>query len=197
VLDLRTSGTTVTALKKALAGTAHVALKDGVIKGVDIAAILRTAQTLLGSRSSLEQQAQGGSVTDFTELTAIFLVQNGVAHSEGLQMTSPGMRLTGRGDVSIVEGTLDFTTKVVVTTAVTSLGGKDLARLAGIAVPLRATGPLASPTYRVDVQSLATELARDTLQRELERRMGGGKPGAQTPGGAVGDVLRGLLGKPK
>jgi AsmA protein len=197
VLDVRTSGTTVTALKKALAGTAHVALKDGVIKGVDIAALLRTAQTLLGSKGRLEQQAQGGAVTDFAELTASFLVKGGVAHSEDFQMTSPGMRLTGRGDVDIAEGTLNFTTKVAVTGAVTSLGGRDLAQLAGVAVPLRASGPLTNPTYSVDVQSLATELARNTLQREIERRLGGGKPGAQQPGGAVGDVLRGLFGKPK
>ncbi|HYB40840.1 MAG TPA: AsmA family protein, partial [Candidatus Methylomirabilis sp.] len=49
VLDVTSAGTTVTALKKALAGTMNLALKDGAIKGVDLAAMLRTAQAVLGS----------------------------------------------------------------------------------------------------------------------------------------------------
>ena len=61
---------------------------------------------------------------------------------------------------------------------------------------MRATGPLASPTYTVDVQSLAGEMA-GVLQRESERRTGGEKSGGQQGGGAVGDILRDLFGKPR
>ena len=62
---------------------------------------------------------------------------------------------------------------------------------------MRATGSLASPTYTVDVQSLAGETARDVLQREIERRAGGEKSGGQQGSGAVRDILRDLFGKPK
>jgi AsmA protein len=196
-LDVRTSGTTVTALRRALAGTVHMALKDGVIKGVDVPAMLRTAQTLTGSGRWFEQKARGGARTDFASFTASFLVKNGVAHSEDLQLTSSGLRLTGRGDIDIGEGTLDVLTKVSVTTAVTSLTGIDLAGLVGVSVPLRATGSLASPTYSVDVQSLATELAKTPLPREIKRRLGAGKSDGQDPGSAAGDAQRRLFGKPK
>jgi AsmA protein len=196
VLDVTTVGATVSALKKALAGTGKLALRDGAIKGIDIAGTIRQAKALLGSKSALEQQAQGGAKTDFTELTASFVIKNGVAHNEDLLMKSPLLRLTGRGDVDIGEGTIDYTAKASVVATATGQGGKGLGDVAGVTVPVRATGPLASMKYRVDVASLATDVAKDALQRELGRRLGGDKGGKPSGGaGAIGDAVRGLFGR--
>jgi hypothetical protein len=51
-------------------------------------------------------------------------------------------------------------------------------------------------TYSVDVAALATDMAKDALARELERRLGGGTGGQE---GAKGleDALRGLFGRKK
>lgn len=198
-LDVTTTGTTVTALKKALSGTASLALKDGALKGIDIAGTIRAAQAMLGSKSALEEQTRGGAKTDFTELTASFVIKNGVAHNEDLQAKSPLLRLTGRGDIDVGEGTMDYTAKASVVATATGQGGKELGQLAGVTVPVRATGPLAKLTYRLDLQSLATELAKGAVQREIERRVGGGKAGSQQRSGldAVGNTLRELFGKPK
>ncbi|HKC44077.1 MAG TPA: AsmA family protein, partial [Burkholderiales bacterium] len=54
-LDVTSAGNTVEALKKALDGNANLALKDGAIKGVDIAGTIRQARAMLGSRTALEQ----------------------------------------------------------------------------------------------------------------------------------------------
>jgi AsmA protein len=196
-LDVTTVGTTVTALKKGLAGTANAALRDGTIKGIDIVGAITAAQALVGSRRAFEQQAKGGAQTDFTELTASFDIKSGVAHNEDLQAKSSLLKLAGRGDIDIGEGTLDYTATAALTPAIGGLGGKDLARLAGAPVPVRATGPLANPKYALDVGSLATGLARDALQRELQRRLGDDKPGGKPGKDPVGDVLKGLFGKPK
>ena len=196
VLDVTTTGTTVAALKKALAGTTKVALKDGAIKGIDIPGTIRTAKAMLGSKSALEQQAQGGAQTDFTELIASFLIRNGVAHNEDLQVKSPLIRLAGRGDIDIGEGTIDYTTKASVVATALGQGGKSVADIAGVTVPVRATGPLANIKYSVDVASLATDVAKDTLQRELGRRFGdksGGPAGGES--GTIGDAVRGLFRK--
>src|SRR5437764_12493653 len=40
-LDVNAAGKSVNAMKKALAGTAHVQLKDGAIKGINLAEVLR------------------------------------------------------------------------------------------------------------------------------------------------------------
>jgi len=193
-LDVTTVGTTVTALKKALAGTASSALRDGTIKGIDMVGAITAAQALVGSRRATEPQpAKGGGQTDFTELTASFVIRNGVAHNEDLQAKSSLVKLTGRGDIDIGEGTLDYTA----TPTLTSAAGRDLGQLAGVSVPVRATGPLANPRYTLDVGALAVGLAKEAVQRELQRRLGGDKAGGKSGGDAVGDVLKGLFGKPK
>jgi AsmA protein len=197
-LDVTAVGTTATALKKALNGTASLAVRDGAVKGVDIPGTIRRAQALLGSKTAMEQQAQGGAKTDFSELTASFTIKNGVAHNEDLQMKSPLLRLTGRGDIDVGESAMDYTAKASVVATATGQGGKDLGKVSGVTVPVQVSGPLASLKYRVDVGAMATEFAKGAVQRELERRLGG-KSGGETGGAGspLGDALKGFLGKPK
>lgn len=197
-LDVTTTGQTVTALKKGLNGTAAVALKDGALKGVDIAGLLRQARAILGSKRAVEQQAKGGQKTDFTELTGSFVVKNGVAHNEDLQAKSPLLRVTGAGDINIGEGTMDYTAKASLVATSTGQGGKERGDVAGITAPVRITGPYENLSYSVDVAALATDVAKDALARELERRLGGGqagKAGEKPSGGSTRDVLRGLFGR--
>lgn len=195
--DVTTAGGTVTALKKALNGTANVALKDGAIKGVDLAGTIRRARAMLGSKSALEQQAKGGEKTDFSDLSATFVIKNGVAHNDDLLVRSPLLRVGGAGDINIGEGSVDYTVKASLVATTTGQAGKDRAQVAGITAPVRVTGPYENLKYSVDVGALAADAAKDAVARELERRLGGGKPDAQgsgQPAGEVGDVLRGILG---
>jgi AsmA protein len=202
-----TAGATADALKKALGGTASLALKDGAIKGVDLAGTIRKAQAALGSKGALEQQAKGGEKTDFSELTASFVIKNGVAHNEDLQGKSPLLRLGGAGDIDIGAGSVNYLAKASVVATTTGQGGKDLARVAGVTVPVHITGPFESLKYSVDVGALASGVAKDALTRELERRLGAGKSGTSqaapggaqksSPEGAIGDALRGIFGRPK
>jgi AsmA protein len=193
-LDIATSGRTPSALKKGLNGTAGIALKDGSVKGVDVAALLRQAKSILGSKRALEQQAKGTQKTDFSELTGTFVLKNGVAHNEDLQAKSPLLRVTGAGDINIGEGTMDYTAKATLVATSTGQGGKDRADVAGVTAPVRITGPYENLTYSVDVAALATDVAKDALARELERRLGGGQAGkSDKPGGSIGDALRGLF----
>lgn len=200
-LDVTTSGSTPTALRKALAGSANVALKDGAVKGVDIAETIRQARALLGSKRALEQAATGGRKTDFTELSASFAIKNGVARNDDLKAASPLLRLSGAGDIDIGESRLDYLVKATVVATSTGQGGKDLSQVAGITVPVKLTGPFDNVRYTVDVAALATEAAKGALQRELDRRLGGGAtPGEPRPGGGAGgieDALRGLFGRKK
>jgi AsmA protein len=203
-LDVTTVGATPDALKKALGGTARLALKDGAIKGVDIPGAIRTAQAMLGSKRALEQQAKGGKQTDFSELAASFVIKNGVAHNDDLQGKSPLLRLGGAGDIDIGAGAMDYMAKASIVATSTGQGGKDLARVAGVTVPVHITGPFESLKYTVDVGALAAGAAQDALTRELDRqlqrRLGGGKAGEAQPqpgGGGVEDALRGLFGRKK
>src|SRR6185503_9842659 len=77
-LDVNTSGKSVNAMKKALAGNARVNLKDGAIKGINLAEVFRKAKTALGSQSA-RAEASKDQKTDFSELNATFQIKNGVA----------------------------------------------------------------------------------------------------------------------
>ena len=196
-LDVTTAGATVAALKKALGGTANVAMKDGALKGIDIPGAIRSAQAMVGSKRALEEQAQGGKKTDFSELTASFAIKNGIAHNEDLKAASPLLRVAGAGDIDIGAGRLDYNLKATIVATSTGQGGKDRSQVAGVTVPVTISGPFDGLKYTVDVAALATEAAKDALQRELERRLGGGKPGQAQGSGGVEDALRGLFGRKK
>src|SRR6185369_13540822 len=108
-LDVNTGGKSVNAMKRALAGTAKVDLRDGAIKGIDIAATLRKARSALG-----QQQAQAAATaekTDFSELSASFNIKNGVAHNEDLEVKAPLFRIGGKGDIDIGQSSIDYVTK--------------------------------------------------------------------------------------
>jgi AsmA protein len=91
-LDVITSGTMVSAMKKALNGTARLEVKDGAIKGIDLAKSLRDAQALLSGGKREDQQGAAGEKTDFSELTASFDIKNGIAHNGDFLAKSPFLR---------------------------------------------------------------------------------------------------------
>jgi AsmA protein len=192
-LDVTTAGATVGALKKGLNGTSSLVLRDGAIRGFDVARILRAAKALRG-RDVLQAQSEAGQKTDFSELTASFVIKNGVAHSSDLQGKSPLLRLSGAGDINIGTDSVDYTLKASAVATSTGQGGKELADVHGVTAPVRITGKFDNLTYEVDVTSIAADVANEVVEREIERRLGGGQPGQQQgSGGSIGDALRGLL----
>jgi AsmA protein len=186
-LDVRATGTTPAALKKALAGGASVALRDGAIKGVNLAEVLRRAKAALGSRSAADEIARGGDRTDFSEMTATFVIRDGVARNDDFAAKSPFLRIAGEGSIDIPAGSLDYLVKATVVDTSGGQGGKDLDQLRGITVPVRLAGPFDRIGYKVDVAALAAEVAKAEASRVL-----GGKSG-----GSIGDALRGLFGGKK
>jgi len=157
-LDVSTQGALVSALKKGLAGSARVELRDGAVRGVNIGQIVRIAKGT-GTGSAADK-------TDFSEMSASFRIAGGVAHSDDLLATSPLMRLTGSGDVDVGNDRLDFLVKATVT-------GADIAALRGKTVPVRLRGPFASIGYSVDVGGLAQEAVKEKLEKGLGEKLKG------------------------
>ena len=206
-LDIAAGGKTVNAMKKSLAGNARLQLKDGAIKGINLAEALRRAKTALGSQEA-RAQARQDQATDFSELSASFTIKNGVAHNEDLDMKAPLFRLTGRGDIDIGNGTIDYVTKAAVVATTKGQGGADLGHLAGVTVPVHLKGPFEDMKYDVNYSAVAADMAKtrvgEKVRSRLEERLGVSKPpaeGEQQPsgqgssGGSRIDRLKGLLGR--
>jgi AsmA protein len=188
---LATQGTTVDALKKALNGTTAVNLADGSLRGIDIAGTIRSARNRLRElRGQQVQEANTALKTDFTELKATFSMKNGVAHNTDLVMKSPLLRVGGAGDFDIGHDRTSYLLRATVVATTKGQGGKDLAELNGLTVPVKLTGALGAPQYSIDFTGMAIDLAKREAERELLRRATG-----QTSGlGSVRERVKEILG---
>ena len=205
-LDVNAAGKTVNTMKKSLAGTARMQLKDGAIKGINLAEVFRKAKSALGSQEA-RAEARETQKTDFSEMTASFTIKNGVAHNEDLDVKSPLFRVSGRGDIDIGNSSIDYVTKATVVASTQGQGGADLAQLSGLTVPVHLTGPFDAMKYQVDYSAAASQLVKskagERIRGALEERLGISKPPAEGQPSGQGsssgdsrlDKLKGLLGR--
>jgi len=200
--DVTSQGDTVSALKKALNGNASLKLADGALKGIDIAGSIRDAKVRLGAlRGEQTQAADKSQKTDFSELTATFRIANGVARSNDLDMKSPLLRVGGEGEINIGADSLNYLVKASIVGTSKGQGGRETEDLRGVTVPVRVSGPLAAPSYKLDFGATAKDAAKQAITDQLQKRLGGGAakdgaaPDGAKPGGSARDVLKGLFGR--
>ncbi|BAN34382.1 AsmA family protein [Sulfuricella denitrificans skB26] len=175
-LDVSGQGTTVSAMKKALQGSAALNLQNGALKGVNIAGAIRNAKAKFGSlQGESTQAANAADKTDFSELKASFQINNGVAHNEDLSAKSPLLRLAGNGDVNIGESSMNYLAKATVVASLEGQGGKELSALKGMTVPVRITGPFTGLKYSLDFNAMASEAVKQKVEQkkeEIKSRLG-------------------------
>jgi AsmA protein len=191
-LNVNTRGATVDALKRGLAGQASLALKDGAIRGVNLAKQLRDAKALLRGGKSAASAPDAAEKTDFSELIATFRIASGVAHNEDLAMKSPFLRLAGAGDIDIGNSQIDYLAKVSVVETSKGQEGKERDELRGITVPVRLRGPFDNLSYSLEAGELLKDAAKAKLdEKKDELKEKAGKKLEEK----LGDKLKGLFGK--
>jgi AsmA protein len=168
-LDINTRGDTVTAMKKALAGNAAMALRDGAIKGIDLAKTFRETKAKFSTKQDVVQAAKATDKTDFSEMTASFRINNGVARNDDLAAKSPFIRLAGAGDIDIGNSRLDYLAKASVVNTSAGQGGKELDHLKGLTVPVRLTGPFDNVSYKLELGGLVQEAAKAKLEEQKQQ----------------------------
>ncbi len=200
-VDVTTRGNTGGALKRALDGTAALRLADGALKGIDIGGAIRSAQARLGAlKGEQTQQSDARQKTDFSELTATFRIAGGVARNNDLSMKSPLLRVGGEGEVNIGADTVNYLVKASIVGSSKGQGGRETEELRGVTVPVRISGPLAAPSYKLDFGAMITDSAKqkvgDAVKKQLQKHLpGGAAAGGEKKGGSARDALKGLLGR--
>ena len=184
-LDVQTAGATVPALKKALAGTARVQLKDGAIKGYNLADTARNVKSAVGLQSAKPDPTQK---TDFSEMSASFNIKNGVARNDDLTAQSPFLRLGGAGNIDIGNNTLDYTAKATLVATSKGQGGRAAGDVAGVTLPVKLSGALDNPTWNVDYSALA-----GSVGGVLGKTGGVITDTAKKGAGGIGDAVRGIF----
>lgn len=171
-LDVTTAGATFAQLMRGLNGNARLALRDGSVRGINLAQAVRNAKAKLGEirGDSAAQTGQGSAAekTDFSELSGSFRIANGVAHNDDLNIKSPLLRIGGAGDIDLGAERLDYLARATVVQTLQGQGGPELQALKGVTVPVRLSGPFTSIGWRIDFAGMAGELAKQRLGEKQE-----------------------------
>jgi uncharacterized protein involved in outer membrane biogenesis len=167
--NLKATGLTEAAVSS-LNGKGNFMLRNGKVRGFDIAGALR--------KFTNPGAATGPKETDFAQLSGKFTVRNGVAENKDLFMASPLLRVTGHGTVDLVQKLLDYHVKPRVVGTLTGQGDAVPLRK-GLSVPLHITGPFENPKVR-------PEISAKTLIENAPALLNKGKIG-----GALGKILGG------
>ena len=204
-VDVTTQGATVGALKRALNGGAAVNLRDGAVKGIDIAGTIRNARAALGTlKGQQTRQSDKSQKTDFSELSGTFKIAGGVARNSDLSLKSPLLRVGGEGEINIGGDTVNYLVKATLVGTTKGQGGRDAADLSGITVPVRVQGPLGAPSYSLDFNALATDAVKQKVEDTIKDRLFGKTPAKDAKPGAAPakeapksgrDVLKGIFGR--
>ncbi|HXD41874.1 MAG TPA: AsmA family protein [Ramlibacter sp.] len=180
VADLNSSGASVGALRSNLAGTAALDVRDGAIKGINLARSLREAQAALSLKQDTTTRASGVEKTDFSELRASARIAGGVARSDDLDLKSPFLRIGGAGRFDIGQGRIDYTARAKLTPTAVGQGGTGLEALRGIEVPVALSGPFDAIDWKIQWSGVAEAAVRNTLKEKLAESIGA-KLGAPPP----------------
>ena len=156
------SGASVQAIMAGLSGEGSLALRDGEVKGVDLAGMLRF---LDAERVGAEQE------TTYDSLTATYVIEGGVLRNDDLRLAAPLVTASGTGVADLGKRTLDYR---VVPVALPGADGTGDRR-----VPLRITGPWDDLSFRLDLEALAEaelkkqeEALRAKAEAELADQLG-------------------------
>ncbi len=201
--DVTTSGASLGALRSNLGGSAALLLRDGAIKGVNLARSMRQAKAALTMKQDALSKAKTTEKTDFSELSATAQIAGGVAESKDLDVKSPFLRIGGAGTFDIGRGRIDYTARAAVIGVPAGQDAGELAALRGVTVPVLLSGPFEAIDWKIQWSGVAAAAIENKLKDKLAEKLGAKLGGPAAPASAAAndpkqrlkDKLKGLFGK--
>ncbi len=180
-LALQSQGDSPRAMTANLAGTAFLDFRNGEIRNLNVAQMIRslTSATLSG------WQDDSAAATDLSQLSASFRIDKGQAATADLALAGPLVRMTGAGTADLAARTLTFRMEPRLVLTLQGQGGA--ADPVGFGVPVAVEGPWAEPRIYPDVAGM---LDNPTAAYEQLRALG---QGLFSRSSGIGDALGGLL----
>ena len=147
-LAVRSSGASQRAIMSNLDGTVFEVFRDGEIRGLNVAQMIRslTSGTLSGWQENKQQ------ATDLTQLSASFRIELGKATTSDINLVGPLVRVTGGGTVDLGEKSLALRVepKLVMTTE----GQGRATDPVGLGIPVAIDGPWDEPRIYPDIAGI-------------------------------------------
>ena len=167
--QLTAVGQTPDEFKKTLNGNLAFAFTDGAVQGINLAAMIRKAQAQLKGQPLPPES--GPNQTDFSELTGTATVANGVIRNQDLAAKSPLLRVEGKGSVDLPRESIDYLATAKVVGSLEGQGGKGLADVRGVAIPVQVAGTFAEPKYKIRLDEALREVAEDKVKEKVQEKV--------------------------
>ncbi|PTU27709.1 AsmA family protein [Stenotrophobium rhamnosiphilum] len=194
-LDIIANGATVGDVRRSLNGSVNFALQNGAVKGFNLGQIIRKAQALATAQAPTAQAA-AEQQTDFATFSASGKFVNGILKTDTLDAKSPLLRLTGAGEIDLVNEIINYVAKPTIVETSQGQGGKELDALRGVTIPIQLSGSMYAPKYNVMFGDIAKQQAVkqltkqfDSHQEEIQKKLN------EKLGDKLGGELGGALGK--
>lgn len=143
-IDISADGKSFAELRNTLSGDAAFSLNNGALTGIDLVAALKNLPAELKEWNSA---AQNDQKTTFSTLSTSFKLDKGVARSQDLKLASQLVNVKGGGKLDLKQSIVDYAMDV-------QANPQEFARLKGVNVPLKITGPINAPVYALDFNAL-------------------------------------------
>lgn len=170
--NLTSQGATVSQLTSALHGKGQIELRDGSVRGINIARTVRNAkarlQNLRGEAAAQTGVSNTDERTDFSELEASFTITKGILRNDDLAAKSPLLRIGGAGTADLVQQSVDYLVKASVVSTLQGQDGAEFETLKGLTIPVRLTGPFTAIAWKIDAKSLVSQQARQALEEKKD-----------------------------
>ena len=175
---LTAEGAGIAAMKRSLDGRMSMSFTEGAISGFNLGRTLRQwKQFKQGGAVDLEETA----ATDFTGFTGNPVAKEGIIRMDDLALKAPAFRLQGSGVLADLHtGTIDYLARATVVNTAKGAGGKELAELEGLELPLKVSGSLDNPEIKLDWEDIVSGLLLDKVFDVLDLPL----PGSEEPGAA-------------
>jgi len=204
--DIRTRGVSEHDIVNSLTGTAAVQMKDGEIKGIDMAQTLCQGMNTVGSLGINTTEVDRS--TPFANLSASTTMKNGVINNPDLKAALDSLSLSGKGNVDLPQQALNYRVGLTIEDNLFKKTCSIPDKLEGVEFPVDCKGgfdtepaELCRPDLgfiedifkakaKAKVQEKVDE-KKDELKKKLTEKLGeklGGEEGAK-------QLLRGLFGQ--
>ena len=159
-------------IQRTLSGNMSFELKDGFYEGTDVWYELRRARALLRKETPPEPVLPAR--TKFSAVKATSTVTDGIMRNDDFVADLPFMQLTGDGTVNIPDGTVDYRMKARIfekPEALEAATAEEIEDFTKTVIPMRITGPLASPKVAPDVEALLRQRVEEEIKDALEDKL--------------------------
>lgn len=165
-VNISTAGSRTSHFKQNLNGTTNFDLKEGAIKGFNLAGSIRQARAKIGGKTLTESDQK--LQTDFSTLIGKFTIKQGIVDTRKLIAKAPFMRISGLGKINLPKESIDYSIRTKIVGTDKGQGGSELKDLHGLTIPIKLKGSWLEPNVSLDIKSILEQKASAEIEKKKQ-----------------------------